>query len=172
MKVLNIHTRVIDQPVAEISKLFKTLASKNDQMWPVHRWPALKLDNGLKIGSSGGHGPIRYSVQKYTPGKFIKFKLSKPKGFNGIHEFEIKELAIDKTELKHSIRMTINGQALLSWPLAIRWLHDALIEDAFDTVENHFLAIKKKSDLSLWVKFLREILKPKKKVKHKKASQN
>ena len=170
MRVLNVHSRVVDQPVIEISKLFETLASENDQMWPVKKWPAMKLDEGLKVGSKGGHGPIRYSVQKYIPGKFIQFKLSKPEGFHGTHEFEIKELAPDKTELKHSIRMAIRGQALLSWPLSIRWLHDALIEDAFDTIENNFLSIKKKSQWNIWVRFLRKLLKPKKKSKYKKAS--
>lgn len=170
MKVLNVHTRVIEQSVAEISKLLKTLASENDQMWPANKWPPMKLDNGLNVGSKGGHGPIRYSVQKYTPGKFIQFKISKPKGFYGIHELEIKELEKDRTELKHSIRMAIRGQAILSWPLAIRWLHDALIEDAFDKVENHFLLVKRKSEWSIWVRFLREVLKPKKKPTYKKAS--
>ncbi|NNC69835.1 MAG: hypothetical protein HKN90_03325 [Flavobacteriaceae bacterium] len=130
----------------------------------------MTLDNGLKIGSKGGHGPIRYSVAEYTPGKFIQFKISKPKGFYGTHELEINELEIDKTELKHSIKMVIRGQAILSWPLAIRWLHDALIEDAFNHVENHFLSKKKNSQWSLWVRLLREFLKPKKRIAHKKAS--
>jgi len=170
MKVLNVHTRVIDQPIVEISKLFQTLSSKDDQMWPAKKWPPMKLDNGLKVGSRGGHGPIRYSVQKYTPGKFIQFKFSKPKGFHGVHEFEIKELEVNKTELKHSIRVAAEGQAILSWPLAIRWLHDALIEDAFDTVENHFSTVKKKTEWSIWVRFLREFLNSRDKLKSKKAS--
>ena len=162
MKVLNVHTRVVNQPILEISRLFETLASENDQMWPVNKWPSIRLDDGLKIGSKGGHGPIRYSVLQYTSGRFIQFKFSKPKGFYGTHEFEIRELEMAKTELKHSIKMITKGRAILSWPLAIRWLHDAFIEDAFDNVENHFLTKKKKSDWSLWVKFLREFLKPKK----------
>ncbi len=44
---------------------------------------------------------------------------------------------------------------VLTWPLVIRWLHDALIEDAFDKTENHFLSQKKVTSWSAWVKFLR-----------------
>jgi hypothetical protein len=47
--------------------------------------------------------------------------------------------------------------------LAIRWLHDAYIEDAFDKVENHFSEDKKSSEWTWWVKTLRKVMKPKKK---------
>jgi hypothetical protein len=55
--------------------------------------------------------------------------------------------------------MHTSGFALLTWPLVIRWLHDALIEDAFDKTENHFLSQKKVTSWSAWVKFLKWLLK-------------
>lgn len=39
--------------------------------------------------------------------------------------------------------MTTTGSASLKWAIAIRWLHDAYIEDAFDKVENQFIKDKK-----------------------------
>jgi hypothetical protein len=160
MKVLNVHTRVIDQPMKEISKLFETLSSKDDRMLATNKWSPMILDRGLEIGSKGGHGPIRYSVEKFIPGEYVQFKFSKPKGFNGFHEFRIKELQNNRTELNHTIKMKLAGQGILLWPIAIRWLHDAFIEDAFDKVEYHFLSKKKKSPWNFWVRFLRKVFKP------------
>lgn len=163
MKVLNVHKRTINRPKEKIAKLFSTLATDNDMLLATHKWSPMILDNGLSIGSKGGHGPIRYSVNKFVPGTMVEFEFSRPKGFIGIHRFEINELDATKTELKHIIDMKIVGPALLSWPLAIRWLHDAFIEDAFDKVENHFSNDNKRTEWSLWVKILRKLLKPKSK---------
>jgi len=161
MKVLNIHKRVIQQPKAEVAKLFDTLSTDNDMMLATDKWSPMKLDKGLQIGSRGGHGPIKYFVTHYQPEKFIQFQFDL-KGFNGFHKFELSELAVNKTELKHTIDMTTVSSATFKWAVAIRWLHDAYIEDAFDKVENHFLVTdKKNSKWSFWVKTLRKLMMPK-----------
>ena len=162
MKVLNIHKRVITQPIHEIALLFKTLATDNDQMLATDKWPAMKLDKGLQVRSKGGHGPIRYHVRDYQEGKSITFQFDMT-GFSGYHKFELSALKPDGTELSHTIDMTTTGFTSIKWLFAIRWLHDAYIEDAFDKVENHFTKDKKKSEWSWWVKTLRKIMKPKKK---------
>jgi len=146
-----------------VSNLFGTLATKEDQVWPYEKWPRMKFEDGLQKGAKGGHGPIRYSVDKYEPNELIQFKFSKPKGFNGIHRFEISGIENTKTELKHTIEMTTSGIGTLTWIIAIRWLHDALVEDAFDKVEKYFTREKKSTEWNLWVKILRIILNPRKK---------
>ena len=158
MKVINIHQRVINQPKDKISELLGTLSSKNDMMFPTEKWPRMKLNEGLKEGSKGGHGPIRYDVQKYSEGTFIQFKFTKPIGFQGIHRFDITALDNNKTEIKHTIEMETSGTGTAIWLFAVRWLHDALLEDSFDKVENHFLAEKKKTKWNIWVKILRTAL--------------
>lgn len=163
MKVLNVHTRELDQPKEKIEELFATLATDNDMMLANDKWSPMILDKGLTVGSKGGHGPIRYSVKEFVPDELVEFQFYKPKGFIGTHRFEINELNTNKTELKHIVDMKIIGPALLSWPLAIRWLHDAFIEDAFDKVENHFSGQAKRTRWSAWVKILRKLLKPKSK---------
>jgi hypothetical protein len=149
--------------VAEVQALFATLATKHDQMLATDKWPAMRLDNGLAVGSKGGHGPIRYAVEAFSPGESVRFRFSRPAGFHGIHTFVIAGLDENTTQITHTIEMRISGMALLSWPLAIRWLHDAYIEDAFDKVENHFFTTKKNSKWSLWVKLLRRLAGAKKK---------
>ena len=162
MKVINIHNREITQPKSEVAKLFKTLATENDLMLATDKWPPMKLDKGLQVGSKGGHGPIKYFVTDHQKDSSVTFEFDLT-GFNGLHKFELFESAPDKTQLKHTIDMTTIGSATLKWALAIRWLHDAYIEDALDKVENYFGKDKKTSEWSLWVKTLRKIMKPKRK---------
>lgn len=159
MKILNIHQREIQQPKEVVAKLIETLSTKNDAIWPTENWPAMRLKNGLEKDSKGGHGPIRYFVKEYITGEFIKFTFLKPTGFNGTHTFDISEIDKSTTLVKHTIKMDASGKGLFIWIFAIRSLHDALLEDAFDKMENHFTEEKKKTNWSFWVKFLRKILK-------------
>lgn len=93
----------------------------------------------------------------------IEFKFIQPDGFNGIHKFEITEIEKDKTELKHTLNMELSGRGILIWHIAIKWLHNALIEDCLDKAGNHFLKDKKKTRWNFWVFFLRRFLRKKKK---------
>jgi hypothetical protein len=161
MKVINKHKRIVQQSKAQISLLFNTLATENDMILATDYWPPMKLNNGLRVGSKGGHGPIKYFVSEFLPEKSITFQFDMP-GFNGFHQFEITALAPHTTELSHIIFMDTEGFATLQWMVAIRWLHDAFIEDAFDKVENHFTNDKKKTEWNLWVRVLRNVMKPKK----------
>lgn len=62
---------------------------------------------------------------------------------------------------------TTTLKATITWVFVIRWLHDALIEEAFDNVENYFSTKKKTSKYSVWVDLLRQVYKRKSfKIKH------
>ena len=158
MKVLNIHKRTIHQPKNKVSELLKTLSTENDLIWPKENWPEMKFKDGIQVGAKGGHGPIRYTVEKYDPNEIIQFRFSKPIGFNGIHKFEIKELSDKQTELKHTIDMNTEGKATLKWLFVIRSLHNALLEDGFDKLENIFSNEKRHSEWNIWVKMIRKQL--------------
>jgi hypothetical protein len=163
MNVLNIHTREISRPQDEVLGLFATLSQKDDKIWPLGKWPAMKFTDGLSVNAVGGHGPIRYKVIDYPSKGYVEFQFQKPSGFNGIHKFEITPLNDHKTEVKHTIEMKTTGLGTLSWIFAIRWLHDALIEDAFDNMENQLCKLSKRSEWNTWVRMLRRIMKPKRK---------
>lgn len=161
MKVLNIHKRTLNQPKEKVAELLKTLSTENDRIWPKEKWPEMKFKEGIKIGAKGGHGPIRYSIEKYNPNELIQFRFSKPNGFNGIHKFEINELSDQKTEIKHTIDMNTEGKGTLIWFFAICSLHNALIEDGFDKLENNFFDNRKSTKWNIWVKFLRKYMSKK-----------
>ncbi|WP_400080135.1 hypothetical protein [Winogradskyella sp. R77965] len=159
MNAVNIHKRTINQPKEQVSQLINTLATQNDLVWPYENWPAIRFKNGLHVGSKGGHGIVRYSIIEFKEGEHIKFQFSKPDGFNGIHEFKVTAINDQSTELRHEINAKLSFKATLLWVFVIRWLHDALIEDAFDKVENYFSTTKKETKYNFWVKLLREAYK-------------
>ena len=159
MKVLNIHQRIIQQPKSALVKLLDTLATKEDKVWPQEKWPAMRFKDGLVEGAQGGHGPIEYFIKKIVPNESIEFQFTKPTGLKGIHKLELKSLDANQTEIKHTIDVTTNLVGTIQWKTFIESLHDALIEDAFDKVENQFSNQKKETKWGGRVKFLRMVLK-------------
>lgn len=158
MKVNNIHSREYPVSSKEVGLLLDSLASKNDLLWPHHLWPRMKFDKPLSVNAAGGHGPIRYYVEKYEPGKLVQFHFTGPKGFDGHHGYEIIEKGNGKTELRETLKMKTHGLAVFSWPLIFRPLHDALIEDSLTCAEVRLGLEPKISNWSTWVKLLRWVI--------------
>jgi hypothetical protein len=158
MIVLNIHERVLNTPVSKVAELLNGLASADDKLWPHDHWHRMKFDRPLAIDAIGGHGPIRYFVEAYEPGQSIRFRFIGPKGFLGCHGFEMEEVSNDKIKLRHVIDMRVTGWARLQWPLMIRPLHDALLEDALDRAELFVGGQPAQHHWSLWVRLLRKVL--------------
>ena len=154
MKVGNVHERRLRASVDQVGALIDTLSSRDDALWPDHSWPRMIFDRPLRVGATGGHGPIRYFVEEYAPPRFIKFRFTAPKGFDGFHAYEVIE-AGKNTLLRHTLEMTTNGLAVLSWPLVFRPMHDALVEDSLATAEASLGQLPRIRAWTPWVKFLR-----------------
>jgi hypothetical protein len=131
MHVRNVHERGFPLPLAAVGALIDSLASREDRLWPVGKWPSMRFDRPLAVGAIGGHGPVRYSIDDYQPGQLILFRFSAPRGFDGTHRFEV-EVRQGTAVLRHVLEMTATGPARLSWPLFFRPLHDACLEDCLD----------------------------------------
>ncbi len=157
MQVLNVHEREMPVSAGEAGGLLNSLASAQDALWPRTAWPPMRLDRPLGVGASGGHGPIRYAVEEFSPGRMVKFRFCGPRGFNGFHRFEILPTGAGGAILRHTIDMRIQGMALLSWPLVFRPLHDALLEDALALAQAALGAVPQVCPWSPWVKFLRRV---------------
>jgi len=155
MKVLNIHEREFEANYEQVGMLIDSLSSEDDRLWPNHSWPRMKFDRPLSIGADGGHGQIGYFVEAFKPGQSIKFKFTSPRGFNGFHTYEVVRSTQRSVFLRHTIEMTIHGAAFLTWPLIIRPLHDALLEDSLATAQASLGMIPQMQAWSPWVKFLR-----------------
>ncbi len=155
MQVLNVHHRKLDGvSAAQAGALIDTLATNEDLLWPRHSWPPMKLDGPLGIGAIGGHGPVRYVVEAYTPGESVQFRFLGPKGFVGSHGYEVLHEA-DSVMLRHVLKMRTHGPARVTWPLFFRPLHDALIEDSLARAEAALGMPTKVHPWSVWVRVLR-----------------
>jgi hypothetical protein len=159
MQVSNVHSRDLAIDADRLGALLDTLSSENDGLWPRENWPSMQFDRPLGIGAIDGHGPIRYTVQDYRRGRFIRFQFTAPHGFDGYHEFRV-EACNGGARLQHELVMRTRGLATLSWLLAFRPLHDALIEDALDKAEAVTTGrLDRAATWSLHVHVLRNLMK-------------
>jgi hypothetical protein len=131
----NVHSRELPVPAAEAGRLLDRIASTDDPLWPAPAWPPIRFDRPLQVGADGGHGPIRYAVTEYRPGRLVGLTFADGMGLRGGHRLEVEPLGPDRCVLRHVIEGRPTGRMRLAWPLMIRWLHDALIEDLLDRAE-------------------------------------
>jgi hypothetical protein len=151
----NVHQRDTAGPLTEAVRLFTTMASPQDQIWPADRWPALRLDQGLAVGSAGGHGAIRYRVIDLTPGQRVRFAMLPASPVQGWHEFTLTGLPSGAVRWRHELHAEpVTWMVRLIVPL-----HDALLEDLFDQAEAKMAGVAlRRRVLSRRVRLLRVII--------------
>jgi hypothetical protein len=155
MHVRNVHERCFGVSLTRVGTLLDGLGSEDDRLWPSSRWPRMSFDRPLEVGAIGGHGPIRYGVEAYEPGRMIRFRLHAPRGFDGFHAFEVIAAGVQRTTLRHALEMTARGPALVTWPVVFRPLHDALVEDCLDAAARAVGEAPASRRWSVWVRILR-----------------
>ena len=158
LKVINVHERVLSAPAAAVGDLLDSLSSAEDALWPHDKWPAMRLDAPLGLGASGGHGPIRYSVCEYEPGRRVCFSFTAPRGFEGTHCFEVEPVEEGSARLRHVVEMDARWPAFVSWPLVFGPLHDSLLEDCLDAAARSLGDVPQDARWSLRTKLLRRVL--------------
>jgi len=102
----NVHERRVPVPAATAEALLDSLAGPEDRSWPRQQWPAMRFDRPLGAGARGGHGPVRYTVEEYVPGRRVRFRFLGPTGFDGYHEYEVPVEDDSACRLRHSLAMT------------------------------------------------------------------
>lgn len=161
MRILNVHDRTFAVGPDDLGPLIDDLASDRERLWPRGEWPALRLSNGLRVGSAGGHGPIRYFVEAFEPGRRVVFRFTRPEGWSGTHEFGVRPDGGGGTSLRHVLEMEAKGWSLILWAVVFRPLHDALIEDALARAAAALgQADARPPRHSLYVRLLRRLLRP------------
>ncbi len=93
------------------------------------------LDRPLAVGADGGHGPIRYRVVEYEPGRRVRFVFHPATGISGIHELAVEALGEDRCRMRHVLLGRARGAMRALFPLVVEPLHDAVIEDLLDNAE-------------------------------------
>lgn len=116
----------------------------------------MRFNQPLGVGARGGHGPIRYTVEAYVPAQWIRFRFTRPRGFDGFHEYTVRATADGGTVLTHLLAMRVHRSARLTWPAVYRWMHDALLEDSLDVAERALTGtVRSPARYSWYVRVLR-----------------
>ncbi len=159
MRVISVHTREFQCSPQRVGELIDSLASKNDLLWPLEHWPAMRFDRPLGVGAIGGHGPIRYTVEHYEAGREVRFRFTAPAGFDGYHGLNLEQSNnANQLRLRHILEMNARGSGAVGWVFVYRWLHDALVENALDRAEQHVTGKPVWTAWSGWVHVLRWVL--------------
>ena len=135
MMVRNVHERVLPVPADEVGPLLDRLGGPEDVLWPSPQWAPMVLDRPVGLDATGGHGPVRYRVTAHRPGRLVEFTARPGSGFDGTHTFSVEPADASRTVLRHVLRARPIGGMRLLWPLVVRWVHDAVLEDLFDRAE-------------------------------------
>ena len=155
----NVHERHIAAPAERVGAVLETLATDHDQLWAGKTWAPMVPDRGLEPGSRGGHYGIRYTVTSHDEGHYVAFAFDRRTGIDGIHALTVVDRADGTSVLRHVLRGRAHGPMVLLWPLAVRWAHDALVEDAFDLAEAALgVGPTVPAQWSPWVRLLRKAL--------------
>lgn len=131
--VRNEHERVIEAPAGEVGALLDRLSAEDDPVFPTPAWVAMIFDRPLGVGATGGHGPVRYSVAEYEPGRRVRFAFTPPD--NGFHEMSVEPAGEGRCRVRHVLETELLGKNRLLWPAVVRPLHDTVIEEVFDNIE-------------------------------------
>jgi len=131
----NVHERTINAPVAAVGHLMDRLGGAEDRLWPAPEWAPMVLDRPLQVGADGGHGSIRYRVIEYEPGRRVRFEFRPGSGFDGWHEFSVQPVGPDRCRVRHVVIAQPRGVLRILFPLCVRALHDAVLEDLLDRAE-------------------------------------
>ncbi|QRP44399.1 SRPBCC family protein [Amycolatopsis sp. FDAARGOS 1241] len=131
MSVLNVHAREFPVPVAEAGRLLDDLT---ERLWPAEDWPPMEFAGPLAPGAEGGHGLVRYVVERFHAGRSLRCRFTAPQGIEGFHEFLVRGTATGCV-LEHVLAAHLHGAARVTWPLFWRPLHDAVLEQLLDRAE-------------------------------------
>lgn len=151
-QVRNVHGRTFPAPVEVLADALDRIGCDADVLWPSPAWWPMRMHPGdgagrvskrpilrrLAVGATGGHGPIRYTVTEYEPGRRVRFAFDPRTGLDGHHEAVLEPVPDAEgggCRLTHVIDIRPRGRARVLWPLVIRRLHDALLEDLLDRAE-------------------------------------
>ncbi|MEU4213264.1 DUF2867 domain-containing protein [Streptomyces sp. NPDC026206] len=131
--IRNVHERTVQAPAAAVGALLDRLSADDDPIFPVPAWSPMRLDGPLGVGAAGGHGPVRYSVTAYEPGRRVRFGLTPPS--SGFHEMTVEPLGDAHCRVRHVLEAEMRGADRILWPSVVQPVHDTMVEEIFDNIE-------------------------------------
>ncbi|MGH8880381.1 MAG: DUF2867 domain-containing protein, partial [Stackebrandtia sp.] len=127
----NVHERIVAGPLASSSELLETLLDPETSVWPFDL-RHLELDRGLEPGSTGGHGPVRYTVVEHEVGRRVRFEFTPEAPIAGWHEFVLGDVPGEGVRWRHELFVDPVDDRIREH---LEPSHDELVEILLDRVE-------------------------------------
>jgi len=154
--IVNVHERKLPASPEEVGALLDRLFSADDCLWPAERWP-MGRSGELRVGAACHHDDVRYTVTEYQPGQRVWFAFTDI-DLHGGHGFDVLEEEEGATRLRHTLRARPHRSMLILWPLIVRPIHDAILEDLLDNAQRELTGtVASPHRYSRWVRLLRAI---------------
>lgn len=131
--IRNVHVRTVQASAAAVGALLDRLSADDDPVFPVPAWEPMRFDRPLGVGATGGHGPVRYTVTAYEPGRRVRFDFTPPN--NGFHEMTVEPLDDERCRVRHVLEADLRGAKRIEWEAVVRPVHDSIVEELFDNIE-------------------------------------
>ena len=134
-QICNVHERRVAADPDGVWDLLMAMSGPSDRLWPPGI-PPMRFDGPLAVGARGRHGPIHYTVTSLDPaaGNLV-LRFREPTGLLGHHAFRVRQNGKTGAVLRHEVIADPQGSMRLKWPLIIRWIHDAVVEEVLDRAE-------------------------------------
>ncbi|MET7877685.1 DUF2867 domain-containing protein [Micromonospora profundi] len=133
--VHNVHERALPVAASVVGGLVDRIGAADDPLWPVPAWMPMRFDRPLAVGADGGHGPIRYHVTGYEPGRRVEWTFHASTSMIGSHTLEVEERGPHACLLRHGMSARPVGRMRLLWPALVRVCHDTVLEHLLDNAE-------------------------------------
>lgn len=153
--VRNVHERLLPAPAHQVGALIDRLGGPSDVLWPLPEWEPMVLDRAVAVGAAGGHGAIRYRVTAHEPGTRVEFTFEPGQGIDGTQTLSVEPAGPRRSVLRYVADARLTGGMRLLWPLAVRWMHDAVLTDLMDRAEVALGGEPRARRWSPWVRLLR-----------------
>ena len=155
IKIRNVHERRLTAGPEMLWDLLMKMPGPRGQLWPPGI-PAMRFDGPLTVGAHGQHGPIHYTVTYLDPTTgSLAFEFREPTGPVARHSPHVRLEENAGAVLRHEVIVIPEGWRRLKWPLIIRWVHDAVVEEVLDSAEVATGTVPAQPyERSLWVRAL------------------
>src|SRR5207249_2135454 len=131
--IRNVHLRTLPVSADRVGPLLDRIAEPGNALWPADNWPPMIMDRPLGVGAEGGHGVNRYTCTSHQPGTRVEFTFTPSMPFIGTHAFDVLPSGPHACVLRHMVIATPRDlRARAQWSLAVRWAHDAVVEEIMD----------------------------------------
>ncbi|MGW7363030.1 DUF2867 domain-containing protein [Streptomyces sp. NPDC054841] len=155
--VRNVHERIVQAPADVVGALIDRLSADDDPLFPTPAWPPMRFDRPLGVGAEGGHGFVRYKVGAYEPGRSVRFDFTPPG--NGCHRVDVEPAGPGRCRVVHVLEQQQTLRKYLVWALAIRPMHDVVVEELLDNVERAATgSLRRPVRWSPWVRLMHRLV--------------